>query len=113
MSNDSQFPDKFPIEFHTVLDNKDEEYALYLEAETTLHDLMRGHSDLSGAALDITKPAQNRETSYIYEAGVVVYASPHDIVATEQASTPAQALKQALDAIERQVREQRDKLRNY
>lgn len=46
-----------------------------------------------------------------YEATVVVYKRPNNLAATEKAETPERALKGALSAAERQVRESRDKLR--
>ena len=50
------------------------------------------------------------ESSYQYEATVVVYARPENIAATEKEDNPTTALKGALSAVERQVRQKRDKL---
>jgi|GEM_PF-1037079 len=98
-----------PIEFKSDIPNGDLDY--YVMIEDRLRDLAKGHKDIVGAAATLEKPAQGRETSYIYEATVVVYARPTNLSATEKRDSPEQALKGALDAIERQVRQQRDKLK--
>jgi ribosome-associated translation inhibitor RaiA len=50
-------------------------------------------------------------TPHCYEATVVVFKRPDNVAATERAETPEGALKGALSAVERQVRELREKLR--
>ena len=113
MVDEEKFQDEFPIEFHTEIDNKDVEYNLFAEAEERLHELTEGHSDITGASITISKPAQNRETNYIFRANVVLYARPNRIVAEEKHENPETALKNALSAAERQVYKKREELRNY
>jgi ribosome-associated translation inhibitor RaiA len=72
--------------------------------------LAEGHDDLIGAAVSIEEPARG-ENTYLYEATVVAYTRPNNIAGTEKAEQPIQALRGALDAVERQVREKREKLR--
>jgi len=79
--------------------------------EDRLSELRKGHTDITGAAATLEQPAQGRETPYIFEANVVVYMRPKNINATEKHEQPEIALKGALDAMERQVRQQREKLR--
>jgi protease I len=85
------------------------EAELFDEADRRLRELARGNRDLTGAAITIRQPAHG-ETPYLYEARVVVYARPEPVVATELKDHATTALKGALDAVERQVRNQREKL---
>ena len=83
---------------------------LQSEAETRLRKLQQGHTDLIGAAVSIEQPVK-AETAFLYRARVVVYIRPENLAATAQESDPLVALKRALSQVERQVREQRDRLR--
>lgn len=83
---------------------------LQTEAETRLRKLQQGHTDLIGAAVSIEQPAK-AETAFLYRARVVVYIRPENLAATAQEGDPLAALKRALSQVERQVREQRDRLR--
>lgn len=86
------------------------ELSMFTEAETRLKELAEGHSDLRGAAINVRRPAKT-ETNFIYEVTVVVYARPKQIAATEKDGDPMLALKEALDAVEKQIRKKRAKLR--
>lgn len=97
---------EFTIEFNGEDLYETTEAALFREADRRLRDLADGHSDLIGSAVTIRHPA-----AALYEATVVVYGRPEHLSATEKDSDPAIALKGALKAIERQVRQRRDKLR--
>lgn len=83
---------------------------LQTEAETRLRKLQQGHTDLIGAAISLEQPAK-AETAFLYRARVVVYIRPENLAATAQEGDPLTALKRALSQVERQVREQRDRLR--
>lgn len=83
---------------------------LRAEAEGRLRELATGHDDMVGASVAIEKPAQ-RETAYIYEGRVVAYVRPKDVIAVEKADGALAPLQDALDAVERQIREQRERLR--
>lgn len=100
-----------PIEFKT--DHTDADLNLYVQIEDRLNELAKGHSDITGAAATIEKPAEGRSTSYAYTASIVVYTRPKNIAATEQHEDPKMALKGALDAVERQVRKKREKLNDH
>ncbi|NDJ84606.1 MAG: HPF/RaiA family ribosome-associated protein [Chloroflexi bacterium] len=101
----------FPIEFRSDLESPDIDY--YVEIEDRIRALARGHQDITGAAASLEKPAQGRETTPIFEASIVVYIRPTSIAAVEKTDDPLKALQGALTAVERQVREQREKLRGY
>lgn len=104
----------FPIEFHVEPEIGDDiEKALYVEAEDRLRKLAKNHTDITGAAVDVTQPAEGRETPYIYKVNVVVYARPSTIAAVEKHMEVDVALRGALKAAERQIRDKRDQLRNY
>jgi ribosome-associated translation inhibitor RaiA len=100
----------FTIEFNSDVTEGSTEAELFTEADERLRDLAAGHDDLTGAAVTLRTPAHG-EAPPVYEATVVVYARPENIAATEKTPDLNAALKGALDAVERQVREKRDKLR--
>lgn len=103
---DQNLPD-FTIEFQSDVPHFDE--SLKAEAEDRLLKLASGHTDITGAAVAITQPAKS-ETGFIYQARIVAYVRPQNIVAVEKDDNVAGALKGALKAIERQVRDKREKL---
>jgi hypothetical protein len=83
---------------------------LWTEADRRLRALAEGHTDIVDAAVAVEELTGDT-TPHLYEARVVVYIRPEDIVAVEKQETAEGALKGALDAVERQVRERRVKLR--
>lgn len=97
----------FQFEFYREV--PDPEYALRAESENRLRELAAGHSDMIGASVAVEQPAHG-ETPYVYQARVVAYIRPDNVVAVEKAETAETALKGALDALERQVRDLRDRL---
>ena len=99
---------EFSFEFYSEIPDPDE--ALRVEAEGRLLALTEGHGDLTGASLTIEE-LTGETTPHRYQATVVVFKRPDNVAATEKAETPAGALKGALSAVERQVRELRDRLR--
>jgi ribosome-associated translation inhibitor RaiA len=104
----------FAIEFNNEVDNvKKSENEFYTLAVDRLSKLAEGHNDISGAVVNFKQPAQERETSYIYEVTIVVYMGSEHIAATEKSEQFRATLDGALDAVERQVRERRKQQRNY
>jgi ribosome-associated translation inhibitor RaiA len=98
----------FHIEFQSDVAHLDD--ALVWEAERRLRELAKGQTDLIGAAVAVESLA-GQETGHVFQARVVAYVRPDNIVAVEKRNAPETALKGALDAVERQVREMREKLR--
>ena len=74
--------------------------------------MAEGHTDLIGASVVLEQPAQ-AESAYLYQARVVVYGRPDHIAAVEKDASLERALRGALDAVERQVRERRAKLAEH
>lgn len=101
----------FTFEFHAEVPNlRDEfEHELRMEAENRLYALAEGHTDLIGASVVLEQPA-HAESAYLYQARVVAYGRPDNTAAVEKDNTPQSALRGALQAVERQVRERREKL---
>lgn len=100
----------FTIEFNSDLENAEHEQELFLQADQRLREFASGHDDLTGASVTLRKPAE-AETAPVYEATVVAYVRPNNIVGKEKQRSATGALKGALDAVERQVREKRARLR--
>ncbi len=102
----------FDIEWQSKLgDIGDLEDKLHNEAEVRLRKLTKGNTDITGAAIILEHSVEGANTPYLYRARVVTYTRPEDIAGIQEADTALAALKGALDAVERQVREKRDKLR--
>ena len=100
----------FTLELNSEDLNKTAEYDLYTQAEERLLELAGDHKDMTGAAINVRRPASG-ESAFLHEVTVVIYSRPEHIAATEKDSSPAMALKGALDAAERQVRKRREKLK--
>ncbi len=79
------------------------------EIENRIIKLAEDHTDITGAAVSITQPAES-EIPFIVQARIIVYRRPKDVVATKKDESVQGALKGALEAVERQVREHRRKL---
>jgi len=80
------------------------------EAESRLRALAEGHTDMVGANVTLEELSHS-ETPHAYQARVTAFIRPDDIIAVEMAESPEAALDGALVALERQVRQRRDKLR--
>jgi ribosome-associated translation inhibitor RaiA len=80
------------------------------EAQSRLESLAEGHTDLIGASIALERLSHG-ESPHLYQARVIVYTRPKDIVGVEKAEVLGAALRDALSAVERQVREKRERLR--
>jgi len=98
----------FDFEFYSEIPNLDA--ALRTEAESHIRELTAGHTDITGASVAVEELTGD-STPHRYEARVLVYVRPDNVVAVEKGETAEVAVKGALDAAERQIRELRDKLR--
>ena len=79
------------------------------ETEQRLRELASSHSDLIGSAVALEKTADTRSYD-LFRVRILVYKRPQDIVVTKQDSDPMVTLRDALDALEEQVRSSREKL---
>jgi ribosome-associated translation inhibitor RaiA len=86
------------------------ESKLRAEAESRLRRLTEGHTDITGASVAVDELTGDT-TPHRYEVRVVAYMRPEHVAAVEKQETIEGALKGALSAVERQVRELRAKLR--
>ncbi|NLG49816.1 MAG: 30S ribosomal protein S30 [Chloroflexi bacterium] len=99
---------EFDWEFYTGEDTVVEDY-LKDDTRDQLLELAEGHTDMIGASVAVERPAI-RETPFIYEARIVVYMRPDNVVGHEKGANPEAALRGALRAVERQIRSRREKL---
>lgn len=99
----------FTLEFNSEPDLGEAETLLYGMLYDELKGLAGDRDDLTGAAATLR---QNSHTPgpYAYEATIVAYCRPNNIAATKKAPSAQEAIADGLDAIVRQVREQREKL---
>jgi hypothetical protein len=97
----------FQFEFQSEIPNLDNE--LIDEAEGRLRQLASEHSDMIGASVGLEE-LTGATTPHRYEARVVAYMRPDNVAAVEKGETAIVALKGALNAVERQVWERREKL---
>jgi ribosomal subunit interface protein len=96
-----------PIEFNVEVPAFPEE--LREKIEQALKGLIHDHHDITGASITLSQPAHG-ETPYLFRASVVVYMRPENVYAEEKADNLETAVHGAMDAVERQVREKREKL---
>ena len=102
----------FTLELNSRGLTNEVEDTLFVEADKRLRSLAKGHTDVVGAAVTLKEPAHEVGPP-IFEATVVTYVRPSNIAATEKADNPMTALKGALNAVERQVREKRKRLKEH
>jgi ribosomal subunit interface protein len=98
----------FDIEFHS--DTPELTDDLKEKTERRLAKLTKRRKDVTGASISV-QTASGDTHPRSYRARVVLYLRPDNVAAVRKEETVSQALGDALDAVERQVREQRDKLR--
>lgn len=98
----------FDYEFYAGVPHVDVD--LRAEAERRLRELAAEHSDLIGASVSVEKQAQGESLPHLYRVRVVGFMRPSNVVAIEKDETIENALRGALAAIERKVREKREKL---
>lgn len=77
-----------------------------------LADLKGDHTDIVSAAVTIEEIAKGEE-AFLYEFKVIAHMRPDPVIAAKKADTVETAMKAALDALERQVRERRAKLKEH
>jgi len=97
---------EFEIEFYSPLSHLDEEARN--ETEERLRKLATGHWDITGASVAAEDVAPHE-----YRARVVVYMRPENIAAEEKGDSAQTALRSAIRAVERQVRSQRERMREH
>jgi ribosome-associated translation inhibitor RaiA len=95
----------FAFEFHTDVPGAD---LLLRDVEVQLRHLAAGHKDLTGASVALEQPVP-AESAYLYQARVVAYMQPANMVGVERHEMATAALRGAVEAVERQVREQRSR----
>lgn len=102
----------FTMEFTNKVSHMTDELEvkLYDEAYDRLVRLRGDNNDLTGAAVKLEELIPERNPR-LFEARVVVYIRPENIAATAKEEVPLMALKSALTAVERQVRDKRERLR--
>jgi ribosome-associated translation inhibitor RaiA len=98
---------EFDFEFYSKVPDPGD--SLRREAESRLWELAEGYYDMIGASVALEELTQE-ETPHVFEARVVAYIKPDNIAAIEKSDSALGALKGALSAVERQVREFRNKL---
>jgi hypothetical protein len=108
MPEKSDFP--FDFEFFNRTNLPDDKY--YTIAYAQITEARKGHSDIVGASVSLEELSSD-ETPHAYQAQVVLYVRPDNIVAKEIMESAMDALQRALDEAIRQVREKREKLKNY
>ena len=98
----------FTIEYHT--ETIEFTNGLKAKLEKRLEKLAGRHRDITGASMAVHSiSGANRHPEY--KVRLVLYRRPDNIAAVRKADTVSNAVLEALDAIERQVREQRERQR--
>lgn len=100
----------FTFEFYSEVSLPYSKTDLRADAERELRELAAEHDDIIGASVAIEE-LTGSATPHRYQVRIVVYSRPEYIAGVEKGQSPKVALRQALDVVERQVREQRERLR--
>ena len=108
MTDLPEFP--FDFEFYNETELPDAEF--YEMAYDQITDAAEGHDDIVGASVSLEELSQE-ETPHAYQARVVLYVRPSHISSTEVMPSALDALQNALEDAIDQVREKRNKLKNY
>ncbi len=103
-------PEEKPFDFEFTTEIPEPDAPLWEEANARLRELREGHDDIVDAAVTVEE-LTGSETPYRYQARVVLYMRPDNIVGVEKAPDAMAALQSALDVVERQVRKDRAKRR--
>lgn len=100
----------FPVEIRSESDG----FTDKLKEKTLrrLIDLKGDHTDIVSAAITIEDVAKGQE-AFRYEFKVIAHMRPDPVIASKQSDSVEAAMKAALDALERQVRERRAKLKEH
>jgi ribosome-associated translation inhibitor RaiA len=98
----------FHIEFYTERTELPD--GLEVEADSRLRALAADHKDIIGASVAVEE-LTGEETPNFFEARVIAYVRPDNIVAIEKGGNVETALRGALEALERQIRKRRAYLR--
>jgi len=79
--------------------------------EARIYKLARGYRDIAGAsvAIECVSGANKRAE---YKARLVVYCKPANVVSSRTHDSVQTAVSDALEAVERQIREQRERMRD-
>ena len=99
----------FTLEFNSDMEMGEQETTLFDLIYSELEPLSRERSDLTSAAATVRHHGR-AESPRAYEATIVAYIRPENIAATKKANNPHVAIEEALDAVVRQIRDQRAEL---
>ncbi len=100
----------FPVEIRSESDGFTDK--LREKALSRLTELKGDHTDIVSAAITIEDVAKGEE-AFRYEFKVIVHMRPEPVFASKQSDSVEAAMKAALDALERQVRDRRAKLKEH
>ena len=78
--------------------------------ETKINQLEEGHHDISGAYLSI-KQLSGKPTVNMYQAKMVLYHKPDTIAGSHKSASIPEAIQEAYEAAERQLRKSRSHLK--
>ncbi len=97
------------IEFH--LDNLRISNQLHQKVRDHYEEWKRGHHDIKSAFISL-KQLSGKKSVHEYEAKIVLYHAPDNIIAGHRSSAIPDALHGAIQATERQLRESRAAFRD-
>jgi len=104
----------FPIKFNNEInDIKESENEFYAKAADRLRQMSEGHNDILSGSINLKEYAKERGSTSAFEVKIMLFLGSDSIVSSEKGQSPESTLESALDAVERQVHEQRAQQRNY
>lgn len=99
------------FDFQFSNEAKEQEEALWQEAETRLSKLGVDRKEVIGASVNIKKDIK-AQTPYLFRVNIILQLRPKNIVAEKKNKNAMMALKEALEVVERQYRKTREKKRD-
>lgn len=78
--------------------------------ETRLQKLAAGHRDIAGASVAVERIGGDARYAK-YKARLVIYCKPSNVAAVHKSDSISDAVSEALEAAERQIRSQRERVR--
>ncbi|MFP3853444.1 MAG: HPF/RaiA family ribosome-associated protein [Anaerolineales bacterium] len=100
---------EFPIEIHSESDALTP--TLIDKIMQRLEEIKGDHTDMVGAAVNVREIAKGEDSRFEFK--VIAYTRPDQTVASEKSNNIRTAMNGALDALERQIRDKREKLKEH
>lgn len=98
--------DSFNFKFHAK--GVENEESLEKKSRQRLVKFAKRYNSVKSASVVVTKEAA-AETPYLFKTKIIVHIAPKEVIAEKANHSPEVSLKEALEAVERQIRQVEEK----